>query len=190
MHRAVHLLIALAALVTLIVGGAVLLEHVVDFDNLLPAPSHQSATPARRQPGDHCWSGRSAARSRMARTRHSTSGRTDPRRLVHAQRPGVPRAGRVGWAARARDRDRDDRRSAAAQPADPPLRALRDQALDARRRQARRPRGHGRGDRRRRAQALQRPRQRGQPFVALELWHRPSRRGTCSGPCAWCARRR
>ena len=49
MQRAVHLSIALAALITLIVGGRLLLEHAGRIESLTAAPSHQSARPARRQ---------------------------------------------------------------------------------------------------------------------------------------------
>ncbi|OAI39117.1 hypothetical protein AYO39_03175 [Actinobacteria bacterium SCGC AG-212-D09] len=45
MHRAVHLLIALAALGALIIGGAVLIKHVADLEPLLPAPNHHSERP-------------------------------------------------------------------------------------------------------------------------------------------------
>lgn len=72
MHRAVHLLIAFAALGALIIGGAVLLKHVAHLEPLLPAPSHHSQRPTR--------SGE-ASRSRLP-TRH-------PRHVAHT-RPRPP----------------------------------------------------------------------------------------------------
>ena len=72
----------------------------------------------------------------------------------------VPGLARMGGSARRRNRHRLHGRPAPPPPARPRLSPLRDQAVDARRRQAGGPRRHGRGARRRRAQALQRPRQR------------------------------
>jgi hypothetical protein len=73
MHRAVHLLIALAALGALIVGGAVLLKHVAHLEHLLPAPNHHSERPTR--------SGEKPSPGRMP-TRH--------RRQVFHTRPQPP----------------------------------------------------------------------------------------------------
>jgi hypothetical protein len=73
MHKAVHLLIAFAALGALIIGGAVLLKHVGHVEYLLPAPSHHSERPTR--------SGEKTSRGRIP-TRHS-------RHVVHT-RPGPP----------------------------------------------------------------------------------------------------
>jgi len=46
-HRAVHLLIALAALAALILGGAVVLGHIARFDNLLQAPKQRAPSSDR-----------------------------------------------------------------------------------------------------------------------------------------------
>src|SRR5438874_1333557 len=73
MHRAVHLLVAFAALGALIIGGAVLLKHAAHLEPLLPAPSHHSQRPTR--------SGEKATPGRMP-TRH-------PRHVVHT-RPRPP----------------------------------------------------------------------------------------------------
>src|SRR5437764_9593619 len=50
MHRALHLLLALAAVVALIVGCAVLVKHVAHLEQLLPTHSHQ-ATPHQQHSG-------------------------------------------------------------------------------------------------------------------------------------------
>ena len=77
MHRAVHLLIAFAAVAALVLGGAVLFKRVAGFEHLLPDP-RQQPTPIHRRPPRRPRHERGA--HAVSRPRHSPASSPDPLR--------------------------------------------------------------------------------------------------------------
>jgi hypothetical protein len=79
-RRVVHLMVALAALAMLAIGGVVLLKHVARFEHLLPAPAHQlgNVAPPKHQPARSRQPPRHRRAGEQIKRRQEPSSAADP----------------------------------------------------------------------------------------------------------------